>query len=306
MQHAKMIHRTSDPHLPSVPKIRLPELGAIEPELLAALKPWQQALDQFATHARPGGDQTVLDFKLHFGLLSRLTSSALTLRWPKDLFIPGTADWKQYWFFPPPASQRYGSQWTSGAPNMANFTTGQCWAYGAVGVGNPTLHTEAGVGFLFTPPHQLATYAIAPTLSLAGNYRWNTATTADASGTITEWGGVYTAAWDVSPVDGSLTLVQPYGVATLYNEQFEGQGTTAITPVASNWVGGPATANIMLQGAHTYLIGVVAAVEIHNGWTDNQGHPVTQLPPGSTFTVWCDLSLTVPSVSVDADVIYIP
>jgi asparaginase len=27
-----------------------------------------------------------------FGLLSRLTSGALTLRWPKDLFIPGTAD----------------------------------------------------------------------------------------------------------------------------------------------------------------------------------------------------------------------
>jgi hypothetical protein len=110
----------------------------------------------------------------------------------------------------------------------------------------------------------------------------------------------------VNPVDGSLDLVNPYGLATLYNERFDGQGAIAITPVAANWVGGPATANIMLQGGHTYLIGVVAAVEIHNGWTDNQGRPVAQLPPGSTFTVWCDLSLTVASVSVDPTVVYIP
>jgi hypothetical protein len=93
---------------------------------------------------------------------------------------------------------------------------------------------------------------------------------------------------------------------SLYNEQFDGQGAIAITPVAANWICGPATANIMLEGAHTYLIGVVAAVEIHNGWTDNQGRPVTQLPGDSTFTVWCGLTLMVPSVSVDATVVYIP
>jgi hypothetical protein len=157
MQGAKMIHPLSDPHRPSIPAIRTPARGAIEPDLLAALKPWQETLDQFATHARAGGAQPVLDLKFHKGVVSLLASDAFKLTWPNDLFIPGTADWKQYWFLPPPASHRYVRQWTSGAPNTADFNTGQCWAYGSVGVGNPTLHTEAGVGFLFTPPHQLAT-----------------------------------------------------------------------------------------------------------------------------------------------------
>jgi hypothetical protein len=300
-----MIPRLSDPHLPSIPTIRTPAHGAIEPDLLAALKPWQETLDQFATHTPPGGAPPVLDSKFHKGVVSRLASDAFRLTWPKDLFIPGAADWKQYWFMPAPASNRYITQWITGPPNIANFSLGHCWAYGQVSVGDPTVHSEAGVGFLFAPPHQLATYTIAPTLSLAGDYRWNTVTTAYANGTITERGLVYTAAWDVNPVGGGLSLVTPYNWATLYNEQFPGQGTIPITPVAGNWVGGPAAANIMLEGGHTYLIGVVAAVEIYNGWTDNQGRPITKLPDGSTFTVWCDLNLMVPSVSVDASVVYI-
>jgi hypothetical protein len=92
MQRAKTIHRLTAPHSPSIPKIQTPPQGAIEADLLAALKPWQQTLDQFAAHTGAGGAQPVLDFKFHKGVVTLLASDAFKLTWPNDLFIPGTAD----------------------------------------------------------------------------------------------------------------------------------------------------------------------------------------------------------------------
>jgi len=227
--------------------------------------------------------------------------------WPSDLFIPGGAKWQDYWFHPDSPGHRYIEQWTTpGSPDWANLENGAEWAYASVGPTQPLNHTEAGVGFLFTPSATLATYVVAPTVSLLGTFRWNIATTAPAGGLITELAGVYTAAWEVSPVDGSLSLVEPYGFATLFNEPFRNQGTIPSTDVAANWSGGPAALNVMLQGGRTYLISVIAAAEVRNGWTNNEGGPVGTLPDPSTWTVWCQLYCTVSQVTVDPHVIYIP
>jgi hypothetical protein len=266
---------------------------------------WQNALDRFSDGVGPQPQPHVLDLKLDAHSLFR--DSVALYRFPQDLFIPGGADWQQHWFLPPPASQRYSRSWTSptGGPNIADYSTGHAWAYGAVSPGLSFVHTEAGVGFVFTPTAALATYKISPTVNLLGTYRWDIATTAFAGGTITERGGIYTTAWEISPVDGSLDLVRPFGFAPLFDELFINQGTIPVTPISASWAGGPVALNVMLQGGHSYLIGVVAAVEIRNGWTDSQGHPIPTLPGDSTWHAWCTVDMVVPSVAVDPVTVYI-
>jgi hypothetical protein len=273
-----------------------------------ALSAWNEVLDRYSDRALPGGSQRVLDFTLQNRLVSELGLNVPRLwAWPKDLFIPGGAAWQNYWFFPDTPGHRYVTQWTTPeSPDWAYSETGEEWAYASVGPTQPVMHTEAGVGFYFTPSATLATYVVAPTVSLLGTYRWNIGGVVDAGGDITEWVGVYAAAWEVSPVDGSNSLVQPYGLATLFNEFQHDQGTIPITPVTANWSGGPAALNVMLQGGRTYLISVIAAADVRNDWTNNKGGPVGTLPDQSTWAVWCQLYCTVSQVTVDPNVIYIP
>ena len=139
-------------------------------------------------------------------------------------------------------------------------------------------------------------------MDLVGADRYDVSTTAQAGGKIRKWGGLYTAAWEISPVDGTLSLVRPFGLATLFNETFE---NLTGTPIQNFPLAGPVTANIMLEGGKTYLIGIIAAVQIDNGWTMNNGSPMQSLPDGSTWKVWCSIFGTVPQVWVTPSIIYI-
>ena len=103
-----------------------------------------------------------------------------------------------------------------------------------------------------------------------------------------------------------LTLVTPYGLATVFDQTFNNQGGIPITAVVPPWSPGPPASNIMLEGSHTYLISIIAAVQIDNGWTDGQGRAIPSLPPEAIWKVWCSLDCSVSSVAVDTTTIYIP
>ena len=265
-------------------------------------------LDAFA--AKLGGSLDpvpVLDFKFPPGATLRLGLGVNTLRWPAGLFIPGDADYKQYWFVPPAeGTHRYMREWVSGNASDADHAhaaTGELFAYAA---GRPTdrqLRSEAGIGFVFTPQLTLATYAIEVAVNLLAQDRYDVSTTVAAGGCVREWGGLYTAAWEISPVDGSLSLVHPFGIATLFNQTFENLTGSPITNFPRV---GPLTANIMLQGSRSYLIGVIAAVQIDNTWVMSNGAPMQPLPDGSTWKVWCAITGTIPQVWITPSTVYIP
>jgi hypothetical protein len=248
----------------------------------------------------------VFDLKKAGTLLDGIRDSLKWYSWPDGLFIPGAADWHNYWISPAPATNRYSSQWGSGGPNMSSASLGHLWSYNIVAPNDRQARTEAGVGFLFTPQHSLAVYRIEPSVVIVADYRWDISTTLYAGGTIWEWGGIYTAVWEVNPVDGSLDLVKPFNVATVFQQMFVNQGGMPIQVVNLSWSGGPATANVFLEGSRTYLVGIVAAVQIDNTWTNNEGGPVPPLPDNSTWKVWCDVTCDVPQVWVLPSVIYAP
>jgi hypothetical protein len=104
-------------------------------------------------------------------------------------------------------------------------------------------------------------------------------------------------------VDGSLDLVTPFGVNTILNESWLNQGTEPITTVIPPWSPGSISTNILLQGGRTYLIGVIAAVDVTNTWNVPQG---ANWPADSDWRTWCTLELTVPQINIDAATIYQP
>ena len=292
----------SDPTSPHE-KIILPQRDR-ELAKLSDLKGWHNSLDRYAAETAAGGKpQHVLDFKAHERLISEMLDDFPIFFWPQDLYIPGNADYKNYWFWPCPDSNRYNQQWISGNDvNQASAADGHVWAYTAINQYIPHAHSEAGIGFLFSPSTTLAVYQVRPSLAVIGTHRWSIATNYYGGGWIYEWGVIYIAAWNVSPVDGSLELVQPFGVTTVFNESWLNQGTEPITNVVPPWSPGSLSTNLLLEGGKTYLIGVIAAVDVTNTWNVPQG----QWPDGSDWRTWCTLDLTVPKIQIDATTIYQP
>lgn len=282
-----------------------PPVSQARPSELRSL---ETRLDAFAAVlGRSPNPVPVLDFKFHPGDLATIFGGVETLLWPSGLFIPASADYHLYWLFPPPAGRnRYTAQWISGNGSEANHAlaaTGELFAYAAARPVDPFLRSEAGVGFVFTPTARLATYDVEVTLNLLGSDRYDVSTTAPAGGKVRKWGGLYTAAWEISPFDGSLSLVRPFGVVTLFNETFE--NLTGM-PIQTFPLTGPKTANIMMEGNKTYLISVIAAVEIDNHWIMDNGTPMQPLPEDSTWKMWCSIFGTIPQVWVTPSTIYIP
>jgi hypothetical protein len=62
----------------------------------------------------------------------------------------------------------------------------------------------------------------------------------------------------------------------------------------------------MLEGNRTYLISVIAAVEIDNRWVMDNGSPMQPLPDNSIWNMWCSIMGTVPQVWITPSTIYQP
>jgi hypothetical protein len=140
---------------------------------------WHAALDQYAQETAGGAKAShVLDFSTRDLVLKDILTRRPFFLWPSDLYIPSGANYKDYWPWPCPADHRYGRQWISGNDvNQASFAAGHVWAYTAINQYMPHAHSEAGIGFLFTPSTTLAVYRVQPTMSVIGTHRWSIATT---------------------------------------------------------------------------------------------------------------------------------
>jgi hypothetical protein len=293
------------PALADLKQKMAPPAAQAPPSELAGL---ETRLDGFAADLGRSPDPVpILDFKFPPGDLIKMLGGTEIFLWPSGLFIPANADYHLYWFFPPPAGKnRYTSQWIDGNGSAANHaldSTGELFAYASARPIDPFLRSEAGIGFVFTPAARLATYDVEVTVNLLGSDRYYVATTAPAGGSVRKWGGLYTAAWEISPIDGSLSLVRPFGLVTLFDETFE---NLTGEPIQTFPLNGPQTAKIMMEGNKNYLISVIGAVEIDNNWVMNDGSPMQALPDNSTWKVWCSIFGTIPQVRVTPSTIYIP
>jgi hypothetical protein len=306
----------SDPTAPPE-RIILPKRDPVAAANYSELEERQRSLDRFASELTSGGkpphalDFPVRDLIPHFPPIKWYI-------WPPDLYIPGNADFKNYWFSPCPDDHRYSRQWVlnSYGPGMvpgaieADAGNGRAAAFTAVNPYTPHARCEAGIGFVYTPSiglhlglgGHLAQYRVTATLRVHGQYRWNIQSSYFGAIEIYELGVIYIAAWRINPGDGSLELVKPYGVTTVFNIYDSGQGETPITDVFPSWSPGPLSANLPLEGGQSYVIGVIAAVDVTNKWPVPPGKwpEIGSEEPQPVWNTWCSLNLEeVPKITID-------
>jgi len=292
------------PTVPVLPNLK-EDLVRPHPEIPSKLAELTDHLDAYAGKlATSPHPLPVLDLPAR---VSAIVGTKVSILWPDGLYIPSDADWKQYWFLPPePGKNRYGHEWTIGfaPPNSASFKTGHLFAFAAARPTDSKLRSEAGIGFVYQPSPKLALYSVEVKVNLLGQNRCDINTTAPAGGAIHEWGGLYTAAWEINPVNGDLELHKPYGVVTLFDETYLNLTGTPI----NNWPkSGTIKTNIFLEGGgRTYLISVIAAVQIDNNWRWNNGGPMQNLPEGSVWKAWCDIVGDIPQVWISPSIVYMP
>ncbi len=293
---------------PSAPTQIPPEEDERErQELTPQSKETELYLDDFAGRLGSSGER-FLDFNHKHPLTSVVFDKdiIILLFWPPGLFIPGTADYRKYWVFPPPTgSNRYTMAWQGGNGSSANHSsaaTGEMFAYAAAAPTDPHLRSESSVGFVFRPDATLAAYTITVVPALTGSDRYDVSTTANAGGSVRKWGALDIEAFEINPVNGTTELVRPFGTTFLFDETFSNLTGTPINTFSLNK---PVSTQVLLQGGgRMYVIGVTALVQIDNSWTMNNGAPMQPLPPGSTWKMWCSIYGTIVSVTIEATTIY--
>jgi hypothetical protein len=160
----------SDPTSPPE-RVILPKRDLVRAANFSELEEWQRSVERYAFETAADRQPLhVLDFSVHDLLIKDLLNKYYPMYlWPEDLYIPGNADYRNYWFTPCPDDHRYSRQWIIGNDvNKANAGDGHVWAYTALNQYVPHARSEAGIGFLYTPSTTLAVYQVKPSLSNRG------------------------------------------------------------------------------------------------------------------------------------------
>ena len=148
----------------------------------------------------------------------------------------------------------------------------------------------------------MAVYAIEVSASLLGQNRYNVDTTAPAGEHFASGAVCIPQRGRSVRSDGSLSLVRPFGLVTMFDETF--QNLTGI-PIY-DWP----TSRIVIDQHHArrgrpYIDRCDRRRSDRQSLDDEYGSPMQQLPPGSTWKAWCSIAGTIPQVWVRTSTIYI-
>jgi len=231
----------------------------------------------------------------------------LRLEWPAFYYIPSDADYKQYYpWKPPPAANRYARDWTNGiGASTAKKGDGSLFAWAM----SPTIKgaidgaAEAGLGILFTPKHTLSRVRVEPDLAFTGRHKWGVDADPVVSVSTRVIGTIFVGGFELNPVTGGFEAVPNFiwRRHLIFDVSNNGQGASAIVLTPPFQVSGAqASADVLVQAGHTYLLSIVAQVALRITTTDSAGRPV-QVRNGN-FDTWGSLSGFVREIWLDETV----
>lgn len=239
--------------------------------------------------------------------LDRLSNLDITyVLWPRSLFIPTDAEWRNFWFTPPPDQNRYGLEWTSGEPNTASRRDGRCWAYQVLRPNQRKASAYAGVGVFYTPTMSLGVVSLQPQVRCQGTLRWflNTLPELPMAGHVRIRSELQLAIWHVIPGGFDLVDWRRVNVSERRIDQSHGNELAAYS---RSFQGSDVATSFLVQGGRRYLLGVVAQVSLSSTLTTNSGEPLPAASVGADrFRLWADLGATVSQIEVTTKQVHIP
>jgi hypothetical protein len=229
-----------------------------------------------------------------------------TLEWPSDLYIPGSADFKNYWFIAPPADHRYALAWTSpGSANQASSQTGELFSFAQLDpVTNAGQFTDAGVGIFYNPPMTLGVVDLQPHVNCSGSLRWFLQIFPKlAAGYVDLKAQLLLAAWQVIPGGFDLVGWKPFDVSAIRRDQSWGPEEHHFT---SSFAGPNLSAPFVVQKGRTYLLAVLGRISVTSGLTANAAGQTLFPLDNSQLRAWGAMNCSVPQIDVETKLVYIP
>jgi hypothetical protein len=228
-----------------------------------------------------------------------------TLAWPSDLYIPGSADFKNYWFTAPPADHRYALAWTTpGSANQASSLTGALFSFAQLNpVTNAGQFTDAGVGVFYKPPMTLGVVDLQPHVNCSGSLRWFLQTFKLVAGYVDVKAQLLLGAWQVIPGGFDLVGWKPFDVSAIRRDQSWGPEEHHF---ASSFAGANLSAPFVVQKGRTYLLAVVARISVTSGLTANAVGQTLFPLDNTQLRAWGAMNCSVTQINVETRQVYIP
>jgi hypothetical protein len=225
--------------------------------------------------------------------------------WPRSWYIPGAANYQDYWpFSEPPSENRYAYQWKTETYNTAKSATGDIIAFRQLLSPNDRFtKAESGIGFLYRPMFSYGVVSLRPDVDCTSQFRWWQMLEQIAGDTHTTTELVL-AMWQATQGGWDLVNYQAIPVADGFRQT--GMGSSAVRTDQRSFTGAQLATDFVVQTGHGYLFGVVARTNIWSTLTTTSGGHIPEPADLSNFRIWGSLTCRVPLIQLRTKTVYIP
>ena len=232
--------------------------------------------------------------------------------WPDALYVPQN-DAKGFGFGKPPSANLYSDAWTDGkGASNANAATGTMFAWSQALTTERQQMGEAGLGIRYSPKDALSKVRFEPEVNCAITYRafvdfWPLL----IAGNVRALGSLIMACWQLSPVTGQPPeLVGSWREVPVFDTHTRDAGSDLspdihnVNTLQRNFASSALATDFLVQGGRTYILGVIARVQVVHNVTSSDGKILTN--DGTKFKLYSSMVCTVPTMMATVQYVFIP
>lgn len=260
-------------------------------------------------------DKLLSHDKLLKGTFAINIKDKFRLTWPDSLYIPGSADWKNYWFLPPPADHRYALNWKSSSGfAVSSKESGSLFSFAQIMTNQSYTYTDAAVGIIYNPVHTYGVVSVEPVIDCSGTDRWYVEINGSKipippvlspTGSTSAKSSIIIAGWQMIPGPTGWDLLDSQEFTVHNFGPNSGLGEYVPMTYQHSFKYGQLAKQFVVEKFKTYLFGIVVRVSVWSTLKDEKGKPLPLINDG-TFRVWSDLSCRVSEINLLEKQVYIP
>lgn len=232
-----------------------------------------------------------------------------TLAWPADLYIAGSADWRQYWITEPPAGNLYRYAWTGAtgpAPGtFADKDHGNLAAVVDPGSLSGTYQAWAGIACEYSPSALLSqVHFTADVMALAVEQATLLTEKLTGLAQVSLFADLFLMGWEINPVNGVWDQLSPFLRHNVYSSRHSGEQGGANLYYPLSLTGSTLGVNFLVERGKRYAFGVVLETAVV---TDVRG-PDDRAPylpqTGDDIAIEARLGGSIRQMTVDTTIVY--
>jgi len=232
--------------------------------------------------------------------------------WPSIMYVP-SATASSYPRPGPPGTNFYTDAWSDGKTiDSANAAAGTIVTWAQALTNTSDVMGEAGLGIRYTPKNSLSYVRFQPEVNCNITYRgfvdfWPML----IAGNLRIQGSLLMAAWLLSPVMGQPPeLIKPFHEVVVFDTHSRDAGSDLspdihnVNTLSRNFGLSALDTTFLLQGARTYILGVVARVRVMHNVTTVDGDIIPY--DSARFKLYASMVCQVPDMFASVQTVLVP